>query len=317
MTVKTLKLLFMGTPSFALPSLELISGSGHRLAAVITKPDRPRGRGGRLGFSPVKEWALRHEMPVYQPSRLIEESFMRQLREQAPDLIVTVAYGKILTPEILALPPLGCINLHASLLPAYRGAAPIQRAVMDGADRTGVTVIFMTPEMDAGDIILQEAEPVSAGDTAGDLHDRLAVKGARLLLRAVEELAHGTARPVSQDPARVSCAPRLSREEERLDWSRAAIALCNQIRGMNPRPGAYTIFSGRRLKVWRAAPHEAFAGPPAPPGTILGTTAEGLLVAAGEGVLELLEVQPEGKRPMAAGSFYRGFRPPAGAVFGE
>lgn len=380
--MKTLKLLFMGTPAFALPSLERLRQSGHRLDAVVTRPDRPRGRGGRLCFAPVKEWALRHQVAVYQPFRLKEEGFLCRLRELAPDLIVTAAYGKILPPEILALPPQGCINLHASLLPAYRGAAPIERAVMDGALLTGVTVIMMAPEMDAGDIILQEAEPVGATDTAGELHDRLAVKGAALLVRAVEELARGVARPVPQDPAGVSYAPPLRPEEERLDWRRPALFLYNQIRGMHPRPGAYTTFEGRRLKVWRAAPpalatgqspkpgseplhgslpepgsppkpstgplpepvlstepvtgqspepgslppftgqfpkpgafSKSFAGPLPEPGSILGVTGEGLLVAAGDGALELLELQPEGKRSMAASSFYRGCRPPAGARF--
>lgn len=318
--MKTLRIVFMGTPDFALPSLDLLYQSRHDLAAVVTQPDRPRGRGGCVTPPPVKKWAMAHGVAVLQPKRLLDASFWNHLEQIKPDLVVTVAYGKMLPEKLLQLPTLGCINLHASLLPAYRGAAPIHRAIMEGATRTGVTVIEMVPEMDAGNIILQEELPVHEEETAGELHDRLAVKGAALLLKAVEALAAGTAQSRPQDPAGVSYAPRLRPEDEVLDWSRDALSLYNQIRGLNPWPGAYTNCAGKRLKVWRA---RIPAQPPilegdgnAPPGTIICDRSDALFVITGTGPLELLEVQPDGKRIMSAAEFYCGRRFEPGARLG-
>lgn len=308
-----LKLLFMGTPDFARPSLEALHVSEHRLAAVITRPDRPRDRGRRVSHAPVKAWALERGIPVEQPLRLKDMSFISRLKQINPELIVTVAFGMILPPEILDYPPLGCINLHASLLPAYRGAAPIQRAVMAGERETGVTIIRMSPEMDAGEIILQQREPIDPGDTAGSLHDRLAAKGADLLLQAVHLLSRGEAHPVPQDPARATYAPPLRPDEETLDWHSGAVALYNRIRGMNPRPGAYTTFGGKRLKVWNAFPG---AGHPGNPGTVVAVDGRSITVAASDGLLELLEVQPQGKRRMSAGSFAAGYRITPGTRLG-
>ncbi|MEW5785003.1 MAG: methionyl-tRNA formyltransferase [Bacillota bacterium] len=309
--MKALHLVFMGTPLFAVPVLELLRTSRHHLAAVVTQPDRPRARGRRICFSPVKEWAVRHGVEVLQPARLLDDHFWERLRAINPALIVTAAYGKLLPPKLLQYPPLGCINLHASLLPAYRGAAPIHRAVMEGAARSGVTVMEMAPEMDAGNIIMQMEEPIALDDTAGTLHDRLAEAGARLLLQAVDALAAGTATSRPQDPAAISYAPPLRPEEEIIDWHRGAVSLHNQVRGMNPWPGAYTICGGKRLKVRRTAlpeqlPEKAF--PPAPPGTIFCTGGKTLYAATGDGPLALLEVQPDGKRPMSGGEFYCGRR---------
>ena len=226
----------------------------------------------------------------------------------------------MLPEKLLQYPPLGCINRHASLLPAYRGAAPIHRAIMEGAIRTGVTIIEMVPEMDAGNIILQEAVPVHADETAGELHDRLAEKGAALLAQAVEALAAGTAHSRPQDPAAVTFAPPLRPEDEVLDWSRDALSLYNQIRGMNPWPGAYTTCAGRRLKVWRARIPADSPFPErdlgAPPGTIICDRGDALYVITGTGPLELLEVQPDGKRIMSAAEFYCGRRFEPGARLG-
>lgn len=322
--MKKLKLLFMGTPLFAIPSLEQLHRSEHSLAAVVTQPDRPCGRGRVRRPAPVKQWALEHEISVFQPDRLKEKSFLREVEELAPDLVVVVAYGLILPRELLQLPPLGCINLHASLLPDYRGAAPIERAVMEGAKETGVTIMVITPQLDAGDIILQERQPIALTDTAGDLNERLAAAGARLLEQAVEIIAAGRAHRRPQDHRRATYAPPLSSGETCLDWTEDALSLYNRIRGLNPRPGAYTSYRGKRIKVWRAAPPAAAgsgtmnrsAGPP--PGSILSVESGKLVIAAGGGSsLELLELQPAGKKRIAAADCCRGYRLAAGERLGE
>lgn len=309
--MKPLRLIFMGTPVFALPSLEKIHGSPHRLEALVTRPDKPRGRGRKLRLVPAAEWARKNEVEVAQPSRMTDRSFLAWLEEKKPDLIVTVAFGRILPQEILELPPLGCINLHASYLPAYRGSAPIHRAVMEGAPHSGVSVIKLTPEFDAGDIIIQKKEVISLTDTAGTLHDRLAEKGAHLLLQSIDALAEGTAKPVHQDHGQATYAAPLEPGEEWLDWNLGPVELYNRIRGLNPWPGAYTTFEGRRIKVWRAAPPEEVetANRGESPGMILEADENTLTVATGRGgALKLLELQPAGKRPMDAGSFCCGYR---------
>ncbi len=309
--MKPLKLIFMGTPLFAVPSLDAVLRSTHRLEAVVTRPDKPRGRGKRLQLAPVAEWARENAVETARPARMSDRSFQAWLNEKAPDLIVTVAYGKILPLEILDLPALGCINLHASFLPAYRGAAPIHRAVMEGARISGASVIKMVQELDAGDIIMQEQEPVSLSDTAGTLHDRLAEKGAGLLVKAIDGLSRGTVEPFPQDHEKATYAPPLQPGEERLDWNLTPVEIYNRIRGLNPWPGAYTIFEGRRIKVWQALwPGENWAGGrKEEPGTILEAGENALTVATGGGgALKLIELQPAGKRPMDASSFCCGYR---------
>lgn len=312
-----MKLIFMGTPAFALPSLDLLLQSGHTLCAVVTRPDRPRGRGKKLLYSPVKEWALTNKISIYQPERLKDKDFLRTMEALNPDLMITAAYGRILPEELLTMPPLGCINLHASRLPAHRGAAPIQRAIMEGANETGVSIITMAPKLDAGDIIMQQSEPIHSSDTAGSLHDRLAERGARLLLQAVEALAGGSASFTPQDLQAVTFTAPLRPGEEKLNWSLSAATLHNQIRGMNPWPGAYTTFSGKRLKVWRAEPVSASSSTVSEPGTVLGVRDDTMHVAAGKGTLAVLEVQPQGKRVMPAGDFCRGYRIEPGFKLGE
>ncbi len=322
--MKKLKLLFMGTPLFAIPSLEQLYSGENSLSAVVTQPDRPSGRGRVLRPAPVKQWALEHEIPVLQPERLKNGTFFHKIEAFAPDLIVVVAYGLILPPELLQLPPLGCINLHASLLPAYRGAAPIERAVMEGAKETGVTIISLARELDAGDIILQERQPLALTDTAGDLNERLAAAGARMLQLAVDQIAAGKVRRQPQDHSLATYAPPLSHGEALLDWSEDAFSLYNRIRGLNPRPGAYTTYRGKRLKVWRAAPPEEeetriVSGTSAPPpGSIISIEGGRLIVAAGGGSsLELLELQPAGRKRVAAADCCRGYRLAAGERLGE
>ncbi len=314
-----LKVIFMGTPSFALPSLASLYSSAHRLEAVVTRPDKPVGRGGKVRQSPVKLWAVRHGVDVNQPDKVNEQNFLTWLKNKAPDLIVTAAFGRILSREILQLPPLGAINLHASYLPYYRGAAPIHRAVMDGAPYSGVSIIKMTPELDAGDIIAREKEKITFRDTAGTLHDRLAQKGASLLVEAIGNLAGGKVRPVPQDESLATYAPPLEPEEEKLDWTLSAAELYNRIRGLNPWPGAYTCLNGKRLKVWWAElPEEDDSkSDDYLPGTILTVGEDHLRVATGKGVLTLIEVQPAGKKRMNAGSFCCGYRLEPGCRFNE
>ncbi|MFO7951699.1 MAG: methionyl-tRNA formyltransferase [Bacillota bacterium] len=317
--MNALKLIFMGTPAFALPSLDLLANSAHRLAAVVTRPDKPVGRGGKARQSPVKQWVLQHGVEVVQPEKMNDEKFLAWLKEKAPDLIVTVAFGRILPAVILDLPPFGSINLHASYLPFYRGAAPIHRAIMEGAACSGVSIIKLTSELDAGDIIMQEKEAIGSDDTAGSLHDRLAKKGSFLLLQAINALAEGKARPRPQDHRQATYAPPLHPEEEKLNWKLSAFELYNRIRGLNPWPGAYTYFNGKRLKVWRATlPEENTLDTQVYlPGTILAVGEDYLTVAAGKGVLVLRELQPAGKKRMNAGSFCCGYRLEPGCRFDE
>lgn len=317
--MKALKLIFMGTPAFALPALDLLHLSDHHLAALVTRPDRPSGRGRKVSFAPAKQWALRHGLEVIQPQKINDASFMARLRQIRPDLIITAAFGRILPPHLLHLPPLGCINLHASYLPAYRGAAPIHRAVMEGAPYSGVSIIDLSEELDAGPVIMQEKENISPYDTAGMLHDRLAVRGASLLLEAVEALAGGRARRSPQDPSLATYAPPLGPEDERLDWSCSPGELYNRIRGLNPWPGAYTTHRGKRLKVWQAAlPRvEGALDLQEPPGTILALGGNSMTVRAGEGTLTLLNLQPSGKKAMDAGSFCCGYRISPGERLGD
>ncbi len=322
--MKALKIIFMGTPLFALPALEQLHRSAHSLEAVVTQPDRPRGRGRAMRPSPVKEWALERGISLLQPARLREGSFIQKVRAAAPDLIAVVAYGLILPEELLQLPPLGCINLHASLLPVYRGAAPIERAVMEGAEETGVTIIALTPELDAGEIILQERHRIAPADTAGEVGERLSEAGAGLLRQAVDQIAAGKARRRPQDHGRATYASPLTAGEGRLDWSESASEICNRIRGLNPRPGAYTTFRGKRLKIWRAAPSASSAAGvlprsvALPPGCVEGVAGGRLTVACGGGTsLDLLELQPAGKKRLPAADFCCGYHLCIGTPLGE
>ncbi|MFU8794066.1 MAG: methionyl-tRNA formyltransferase [Dethiobacteria bacterium] len=308
--MKKLKLIFMGTPDFALPSLDLLQISPHAIAGLVTQPDRPRGRGRQLYRSPTKKWALKHGVELFQPEKMNDEDFLTWLSRINPDLIVTVAYGRLLSKKILDLPPLGCINLHASYLPAYRGAAPIHRAVIDGAEYSGVSIIDLTRELDGGDVIMQEKEEISFYDTAGMLHDRLAARGASLLVKAINALADGTAQKTPQDPALVTYAPPLDQSDEKLNWNNSALEIYNRIRGLNPWPGAYTSLRGKRLKVWQAALPDLAENEEAgtEPGTILAVSEGSLIVSTGTNNLTLLNLQPAGKKAMDAGAFCCGYR---------
>jgi methionyl-tRNA formyltransferase len=316
--VVDLKILFLGTSSFALPSLRVLA-ENFRLAAVVTRPDRPAGRGKNISATPVKEKALEYDLALYQPEG--HEGLLNVLREVNPQVLVNVAFGMFLKPDVLNFPPLGCINLHPSLLPSYRGAAPVQRALMAGEEFTGVTVLYMSSRLDAGDIILQEKTGIDPHENYGALHDRLAEFGAVTLQKALELLAEGKAPRLSQDEGKATYAPLITREEENISWSRPAIAVHNLVRSLNPVPGAYTNYRHKRLKVWKTSPAEKTGGVLLSdslflsPGTVCAVGKDYLEVMTGQNSLNILEVQPEGKKRMNAGDFLKGYRLEMGERF--
>ena len=302
-----MRIVFMGTPDFAVPCLQRLLEDGHEVPAVFTQPDKPVGRHAVLTPPPVKQLALSHGIPVYQPTKMRDGTVAALLRELAPDCLVVVAYGRILPQEILDVPPRGCVNIHGSLLPRYRGAAPIQWSVIRGETVTGVTSMFMDAGMDTGDIIDTLTTPIGENETAGELFERLAPLGARLLSTTLAAIADRTVTRRPQNDAEATMAPMLEKAMGRLDLTRPAQELHNQVRGMNPWPGAFCTAGGKTLKI-----HETrVAAGSGAPGTLL--CADPVTVACGEGALQLVTVQPEGKPRMAAEAWLRGARLPQGA----
>jgi len=304
--------VFLGTPEFAVPSLEALLGASE-IVAVVTRPDRPRGRGLRVAPPPVAEIATRYALEVLQPASLRDPAFLRRLRDLAPDLLVAVAYGRLIPPAVLEIPPLGGINLHPSLLPQYRGAAPIPRAIAAGETETGITVLYITEELDAGDILLQRRVPIDPADTSRTLEAHLAEEGAALLREAVGLLASGRAQRAPQDPARVTWAPKLSRAEALIRWSDPAGRIANLVRALDPWPVAYTLRDGEPLRIWRATflldDADLRRHMPRAPGTVLragGGEHADLVVAAGQGSVVIHEVQPASGRRMSAAAYLRG-----------
>lgn len=295
-----MKIVFMGTPDFAVPSLQALIDAGHEIAAVYTQPDKPVGRRQELTAPPVKELALEYGIPVYQPTKMRDGTLAEQLRQLAPDLIAVVAYGRLLPKEILEIPPMGCINVHASLLPKYRGAGPIQWAVINGEKETGITTMHMAEGLDTGDILLVAKTPIGEEETAGELFDRLAPLGADCLKKTVQALAQGRIAPVKQDESKATNAPMLNKEMAVLDFTKPAQELYNLIRGLNPWPVAVTEFQGKRLKVF-AAQVQPGSGEP---GTVLD--AQQFVIACGQDALRFTEVQLEGSKRMSAEEFLRG-----------
>jgi methionyl-tRNA formyltransferase len=303
----------MGTASFAVPALERLVAAQHAVVAAVTQPDRPRGRGLQVMPSPLKQAALAYGLPVLQPQRAGDPAFVAQVRALAPEVIVVAAYGQLLPPPLLAIPPLGCVNVHASLLPKYRGAAPINWALIHGERVTGVTIMLMEAELDAGPILLQATLPIEPNDDAGTLHDRLAQLGADALIEALAGLAAGSLKPVPQDPAAATYARKLRKEDGVIRWEQSARQLANLIRGVTPWPGAFTRHAGRTLRIWRAT---AEADGAAPPGTVVKVDVAGAWVATGDGALLLREVQPAGGKRMAAAAYARGHALRPGDVLG-
>ena len=300
-----MRILFMGTPDFAVPSLESLVAAGHTVCGVFTQPDKPRNRGMKLQAPPVKVCALAHNIPVYQPVKLRDGAALALIQELAPELIVVAAYGRILPDEILAAPPKGCINVHSSLLPKYRGAAPIHWAVLNGDSETGVTIMHMAHDLDAGDIIAQAATPIDPDETVVALHDRLAVLGAELLVNVVEDIAAGTATRTPQEHGKATLAPMLSRALSPMDFTRPARALHDQVRGLIPWPAAVTELGGVRCKIFATTVLEETTGKV--PGTVLQADKKGLKLACGEGtVLRIDQLQADGGKRMAAADYLRG-----------
>jgi len=298
-----LKLLFMGTPEFAVPSLEALIAAGHTVCGVFSQPGKPVGRHQNvLQPTPVKECALSHHIPVYQPVKLRDGTALAQIKELAPDLIVVVAYGRLLPREILEAAPLGCINVHPSLLPKYRGSAPLNWPILNGDQETGVTIMHLVEAMDAGDMILQERTPLGPDETAPQLTARLSQMGAGLLVEAVSRLESGTADRTPQDESQITLAPMLSKELSPMDFTRPARALHNQVRGLLPWPAATCQVGGVRCKVFQTAVEEGKGTP----GAVLAADRNGILVACGENALRLLEIQPDGKKAMPAAAFLQG-----------
>ncbi len=309
--MRGMRLVFFGTGAFAEPALEAVL-SRHTVVGVVTQPDRPAGRGRPLTAPPVKRLAEAHGLPCLQPASLREPGWAERLAALAPEIGVVAAYGQILPPAILAVPPRGCVNLHASLLPRYRGAAPIQWAIIRGERETGLTTFVMDEGMDTGPILLQQRIAIGPEETAGELARRLAEQGARLLLETLEGLAAGRLAPVPQPPGPVVLAPRLRKEDGLVDWGRSAREIVDLIRGVNPWPGAQTHAPSGRLSLWRA---RALPGE-GEPGVLVGGPDGGLAIGAGEGLVRPIEVQPENRRVMGWEAFLRGSRLAPGVRLG-
>lgn len=311
-----MRIVFMGTPDFAVGSLQALCESGkHEIVGVVTQPDRPKGRGNKMLMTPVKEYALEQGLTVYQPQKVKTPEFVQTLRELQPDLIVVAAFGQFLSREILELPPHGCINVHASLLPKYRGAAPIQYAIIKGEQKSGVTIMQMDIGMDTGAMLEKVVVPIAENTTMGELHDALREQGAALLLKVIDDIAAGTAVAEPQNDAEATYATLLDRSMEHIDWTKSAQEVHNLIRGFNPAPSTFTkLPNGKSLKIWGSRltdkKSEAAAG------TVVEAGKHSFFVACGSGVLEITEVQPESKKRMAAQVFLNGRGVAEGDILG-
>ena len=302
-----MRIVFMGTPDFAVPSLEALVAAGHDVCGVFSQPDKPVGRHqNKLKPTPVKACALEHDIPVFQPTKLRDGTALAQLKELDPELIVVAAYGRILPDDILALPPKGCINVHSSLLPKYRGSAPINWAVINGDAETGVTIMDVVTELDAGEILAQVSTPIDPEETVETVHDRLAGLGGELLVKAVAEIEAGTVRRIPQDPEQVTYAPMLSRDLSPIDWSQSAKAIHDKVRGLVPWPATSTdAFTEEPVKVFSVTETGERTGKA--PGTVVAAGKAGIDIACGDGmVLRILELQAPGSRRMAAAAYLAG-----------
>jgi methionyl-tRNA formyltransferase len=307
-----MNLLFLGTSAFAVPSLRALAKTG-KISAVVTQPDHGAGRGLRLRPSPVKQAALEMGLPLLQPENIGGAASQAALQQISADLYVAVAYGQLLPPAILEIPGQGCINLHASLLPAYRGAAPIQRAIMAGETRTGITTMWLSEGLDEGDIILQQSVDIAPQETYGELHDRLAAAGTELLLQTLTAVKQDAAPRRKQESAQASYAPALKPEETRVNWRQNGEQINNLIRALNPKPGAYCLWRGKRLKLWRG---EIVSGGEGIPGQLVEISRGGPIVATCRDRLRLVQLQPEGRKAISGDEFARGYRLEAGESFG-
>ncbi|HEY2492618.1 MAG TPA: methionyl-tRNA formyltransferase [Paenibacillus sp.] len=312
-----MNIVFMGTPAFAVPSLRMLIKEGYNVVAVVTQPDRPQGRKKVLTPTPVKEVALEFGLPVLQPQRMRSPEAVEQLAVYQPDLIVTAAYGQILPKAVLDMPRLGCVNIHGSLLPKYRGGAPIQRSIINGETVTGITLMYMAEGLDTGDMISQIEIPIEDHDTSGSVFEKLSEVGASLLQRELPLLLEGHVTAIPQNDEESTYAPNLKREDEKIDWNRSSRDIYNQIRGLLPFSGAFTIWEDEVFKVWEAlVPTEPSSEGTSStvPGTVLQLSSEGIEVATADGSLRLIKVQPSGKKVLEVDSFLRGTSMAKGTV---
>ena len=313
-----MKLIFAGTPDFAARALDALIAAHQEIVLVLTQPDRPAGRGLKPLMSPVKQLALGHRIDVLQPSTLKDTGVQEILRNAGADIMIVAAYGLILPPAVLDIARLGALNIHASLLPRWRGAAPIQRALLAGDRETGICIMRMDAGLDTGPVLMSESTPISDTDTAQTLHDRLATLGARLIVRALEKLDKGELKARAQPEQGATYARKIDKSEARIDWNESADAVGRRIRAFSPFPGAHTVIKGVELKLWCAIPVETGSPlPPVSPGRVLASGPEGVVVACGPGVIRLLELQRPGGKRMAVADFLRGFSIVPGDSFGE
>lgn len=308
-----MRIIFMGTPDFSVPTLEALVASGHEVVAVVTQPDKPKGRGKEIHMSPVKECALQHNIPVYQPVRARDEAFVEEMRALNPDAMVVIAFGQILPKSLLDLPKYGCVNIHASLLPKYRGAAPIQWAVIDGEKESGVTIMQMDEGLDTGDMLAKAIVPLDGKETGGSLFDKLSEAGGRLCVETLAKLEKGEITPEKQGESPTAYASMLDKKMGNIDWNKSAVVIERLVRGLNPWPSAYTHLDGKTLKIWACdvLPQSASKGES---GEILEVTKDAIHVQTGDGILVLREIQLAGKARMDAGAFLRGYKVVPGTV---
>lgn len=312
-----MKIIFMGTPDFAVPSLEMLVSEGYEVVAAVTQPDKPKGRGNKLTAPPVKEFAIKSGIQVLQPAKIKTSEFVEQIRELQPDLLITAAYGKILSKELLEVPVLGCINVHGSLLPAYRGAAPINWAVINGEEKTGITTMFTDVGLDTGDMLLKRELAIGPDMTVGELHDKMAVLGAQVLRDTLSELKKGTLKRIPQDDSVSTYAPMMNKELGLIDWSKKASEIHNLVRGTDPWPGAYTLLEGNRMRVWKTALTKESADSSQENGRILKVYDQGILVKCSDENLLLLEVQFDSSRRMSVKEYIRGHEIKTGETLGR
>ena len=311
MQPKDLRTVFMGTPDFALQTLQGLIDAGCNMVGVYTQPDRPKGRGKQLAAPPVKELAQQYDIPVYQPLKLRQPEAVAELEALAPDLIVVVAYGQILPKSALDIPAHGCINVHASLLPKYRGAAPINKAIIDGETETGITTMYMDVGLDTGDMLIKKSLLIGPEETAGELHDRLASLGRETMEETLQQLCTGTLQREIQDDEQSTYASMMKKEDGRIDWSRSSLEIHNHVRGLDPWPGAYTSLNGELLKLARTSPDVTNGGKA---GSVVSADKNGVRIACGSGTLLVKELQLAGRKRLAAGDFLRGCSLETGTV---
>lgn len=311
-----IRIVYMGTPDFAVEPLEAIIKAGYEVTAVVTQPDKQKGRGKEVKMTPVKECALRHGIPVFQPVKIKEPEAVAELEKYQADLFVVAAFGQLLSEEILNMPEYGCINIHASLLPAYRGAAPIQWAVLNGEKESGVTIMQMDKGLDTGDMLLKRSVELSPTETGDSLHDKLMHLGAELIVEALPKLEKGELVPEKQKDELSSYAKKLTKAMGQIDWSKNAVSLERWIRGLNSWPSAYTFFGGKTLKIWEAQVAEENGAQKAEPGQVVSVSREGFTVACGQGALQILSLQLEGKKRVLTREFLLGYQVEPGMILG-